>query len=392
MFGRSLSLLCLLGVLTCAEPLSEGVHGGLPVTGTAWTFDAYVPKGYAAHPERTYPTLYLSSPGANPNTKPWHTWADLRGMLVVAINDTQNGQSWEKNDEIQDKTIAASEAVLRIHRVLRYSSGLSGGAWCSVRLAKRHPEQWAGVQMSGHSGNGDIAPKHCAIGMYAGRADKTHDFKIQEAVAELYKNTGNPIRFVPHSGGHIYGDIDDDVSPLVDFCFEQTVLSLPLLTKAERNEQITILKEKLQNIAGLKDPSERKKQCEKMANIPTLVKSPMAGELATVWLSAIQAQAVDASDIKDRHFIFGLALVHPLFAMAGKDAKKFVQDEQRTLLKDKSLKDEDKALQALVKVMAGELAAAGNQAKLTAVNEAYKQIADKLPETKAGAYAAKQAK
>jgi len=335
--------------------------------------------------------VFLSSPGANPNTKPWHAWADRRGMLIVAINDSKNGISFDLIDEIQDKTIAASEAVLRVHRVLRYSSGLSGGAWCSVRLAMRHPEQWAGVQMSGHSGSGDVAPKHCAIGMFAGRIDKVHDFKVQESAAELYKSTGNPIRFVPHSDGHIYGDISNDVIPLVEYCYDQTVLALPLLTKTERNDQVTVLKEKLQTIAALPLPRNRREQCEELANIPMLARSPLGSELATVWLAAIQAEAAAASDIKERHFIFGLAFVHPLFAGAAKEPKKVVQDEQRTLLKDKALKDEDKALQALVKVMAVESTAAGNPAKLAAVKEGYRQIADKMVSTKAGSYAAKKA-
>ncbi len=392
MFGRSVFLLCVLSGLLNAEALSEGLHDNVPIAGTTWTFDAYVPKGYAAHPERTYPTVFLSSPGANPNTKQWHAWADRRGMLIVAINDSKNGISFDLIDQIQDKTIAASEAVLRIHRVLRYSSGLSGGAWCSVRLAMRHPEQWAGVQMSGHSGNGDVAPKHCAIGMFAGRVDKVHDFKTQESAADLYKSTGNPIRFVAHSEGHIYGDINNDVIPLVEYCYEQTVIALPLLTKAERNDQVAVLKEKLQTIAALSVPHDRREQCEELANIPMLARSPLGSEIATVWIAAVQVEAAAASDIKERHFILGLALVNQLFAGAAKEPKKAVQDEQRTLLKDKTLKDEDKALQALVKVMAAESAAAGNPTKLAVAKDGYRQIADKMAETKAGSYAAKLVK
>jgi hypothetical protein len=388
---RLLVLIALLATAVGAEPLKQGFHDEVPVPGTAWTFDAFLPTGYDAHPDRRYPALFLSSPGANPDNRPWHAWASRRGFVVISINHTKNDISWTEIDRIQQATVDAAMAAVRIHRVLRYSSGLSGGAWCSVRLAKHRPDTWAGVHLSGHSGNGDLAPKTCAIAMYAGRADDVHPFKAQEDVGALYRSSGNPIRFIAHDGGHIYGDVTRDLLPLIDFLYYQTVVALPLLTNAERLASVEVLKEDLAGIALLADPSERRGRCEEMATIPQLAKSPLAGGLSTTWMGSVRAQATAATEARDRHFALGSAVVHPLFAGAARDDRKAVQDDLRALQKDKALKDEVRALQALAKVQTAEADADGDPVKQAQVMDGYRQIADRMPDTRAGAAAARRA-
>jgi hypothetical protein len=238
---RSFMSLCVLTTLFAAEPLSEGLHNDQKVPETEWTFDAYIPKGYAAHPTRKYPTLFLSSPVGNPGVKPWVSFAEENDFVIVAINNSNNGISFNIIDVIQDKTLAAVNDVIRVHPVLRYSSGCSGGGWCSIRLAMRNPKNWAGVQISGHSGNGDVAGDGIAIAMFAGRDDKVHPFKTQEMAAEMYKSKGNPTRFIAHDGGHIPGDAQKDLAPLILFCYEQTVLASPFLSPNERSECVAIL-------------------------------------------------------------------------------------------------------------------------------------------------------
>jgi hypothetical protein len=374
-----------------ADPLKEGFHDKVPVPDTAWSYDAYLPKGYDAHPDRQYPTLFLSSPGANPDSKPWHAWADRRGMAVVCINDSKNEISFDLIDQIQDAVLAASTKAVRIHRVLRYSSGVSGGGWCSIRLGKRHPDAWAGVEISAHSGNGDVAPKTCAIAMFSGRADTVHSFSAQEAAGNLYRSSGNPIRFVAHDGGHIYGDVNKDLTPLIDFCYYQTVLALPLLTQPERLAMVAVLKEDLGRIADLADASDRRARCEEMAGIPQVTKSPLGADLAGTWIAAVQAQDKDGM-ARDRHFALATAVNDALFTGAPKDARKQVQDELKLLQKDKTLKDEMKALQMLAKVQAAEAEMGDNPAKQAAVSDGYRQIADKFAATRAGEVAAKRAR
>lgn len=383
-----LSVLVLLGTwsLCAGEALKQGFHDKVPVPGTTWTYDAYLPKGYDDHPERQYPTLFLSSPGANPDSRPWQSWADRRGMVVICINDSKNGIDFGVIDKIQDAVLNASAAAVRIHRVLRYSSGVSGGAWCSIRLGMRHPDAWAGVQISAHSGNGDVAPKTCAIAFFSGRADKVHDFAAQETAANVYRANGNVVRFVAHDGGHIYGDVTKDLIPQIDFLYYQTVVALPLLTTAERAASVAILKEDLGHIAELGDANERRTRCEDMADIPQLTKSPLGAELATVWIGAVQAQS---GEPRDRHFALATATTHPLFASAPKDPRKLVQDELKTLQKDKALKDEVKACQMLAKVQAAESEAGNNPTKQAQITEGYRQIAEKFAATRAGEAAAK---
>lgn len=384
------SLLCLLvagaGALCAGEALKQGFHDKVPVPGTAWTYDAYLPKGYDDHPERQYPTLFLSSPGANPESRPWHSWADRRGMVVICINDSKNGIDFGVIDKIQDAVLTASAAAIRIHRVLRYSSGVSGGAWCSIRLGLRHPDAWAGVQISAHSGNGDIAPKTCAIAFFSGRVDKVHDFSTQEAAANVYRANGNAVWFVAHEGGHIYGDVAKDLIPQIDYLYYQTVVALPLLTTAERNAMVAVLKEDLERISAVADAAERRSRYEEMADIPQLTKSPLGTELAAAWIGAVQAQS---GEPRDRHFALATATTHPLFAGAPKEPRKLVQDVLKTLQKDKALKDEVKALQMLAKVQAAEVEAGNNPTKLAQISDGYRQIAEKFSATRAGEVAAK---
>lgn len=386
------SALCLLLIsaltLAAGETLKEGFHDKVPVPDSTWTYDAYLPKGYDAHPDRQYPALFLSSPGANPDSKPWHGWADRRGMVVICINDSKNGIDFEVIDKIQDAVLTASAAAIRIHRVLRYASGLSGAAWCSIRLGMRHPDAWAGVEISGHSGNGDVAPKTCAIAMFAGRADNVHPFSAQEAAGNLYRSSGNPIRFVAHEGGHIYGDVNKDLTPLIDFCYYQTVVALPLLTGPERTAMVAVLKEDLVRIADVADATDRRTRCEEMATIPQLTKSPLGAELAATWIAAVQAQAA-TGEARDRHFALGTAVNDPLFAGTPKDARKKVQDDLKALVKDKTLKDEVKALQMLAKVQAAAAEAGDNPTKQAQVTDGYRQIAEKFAATRAGDVAAK---
>jgi hypothetical protein len=252
----------------------------------------------------------------------------------------------------------------------------------------RHPDAWAGVEISAHSGNGDVAPKTCAIAMYSGRADNVHSFSAQEAAANLYRSTGNPVRFVAHDGGHIYGDVNKDLTPLIDFCYYQTVVALPLLTGPERTAMIGVLKEDLARIGELNDATERRTRCEEMAAIPQLTKSPLGVELAATWIAAVQAQGKDG-ELRDRHFALGTAVNDPLFAGAPKDARKQVQEDLKTLQKDKALKDEVKALQMLAKVQAMETEAGSNPTKQAQVIDGYRQIAEKLGATRAGEVAAK---
>lgn len=393
MFKSTVAALIFASVLTvhAAEPLKEGFHDKVPVPDTAWTYDAYLPKGYDAHPDRQYPTLFLSSPGANPDSKPWHAWADRRGMVVICINDSKNEISFDLIDQIQDAVLAASTKAVRIHRVLRYSSGVSGGGWCSIRLGKRHPDAWAGVEISAHSGNGDVAPKTCAIAMFAGRKDDVHPFSAQEAAGNLYRSSGNPIKFVAHDGGHIYGDVNKDLTPLIDFCYYQTVLALPLLTQAERLAMVAVLKEDLGRIAELADASDRRTRCEEMATIPQITRSPLGAELAATWIAAVQAQDKDGT-ARDRHFALATAANDALFAGTPKDARKQVQDELKALVKDKALKDEVKALQMLMKVQAAEAVAGDHPAKQAQVADGYRQIAEKMAGTRAAEVAARAGK
>jgi hypothetical protein len=384
---RSCLLLSILAGAFAAEPLGEGLHENQVVPETPWTFDAYIPKDYKAHAERKYPTLFLSSPGGNPGVKSWRAFAEEHDFVIVSMNNTKNGMSWADIDVVQDKTLAAITDVIRVHPVLRYSSGTSGGGWCSIRLAMRNPKNWASVQISAHSGNGDVAGDGIAIGMYSGREDKVHPFKSQESVSELYKAKGNPIRFIAHDGGHEQGELQKILIPLVLFCYEQTLLGSPYLSKDERAESAIILQEKIDESLKLSDPEKRRLALERYFSFVGFSQTPLMKGLAPTWLKSVRESGEAAQDKISQHFLYGMAMTHPYFTAVSKEDKKALQDAQKLLQKDPALKDEVKALQVLVKLLAAEQAGTKDIKKIATIKEGYQYLSDKFAATKAGEYA-----
>jgi hypothetical protein len=350
---RCCVLLSILVAAFAAESLGEGLHEKQAVPETPWTFDAYIPPGYKAHPERKYPTLFLSRSTGNPKVDAWRSFADENGFIIVGINDSKDGLPWSTIDKIQTKTLAAVANVIRVHRVLRYSSGTSHAGWCSIRLAMRNQKTWAGVQVSAHSGNGDYAGKGVAMGMFAGKNDTTHKFDLISATVESYKAKGNPVRFIEYDGANIPDDLDD-VMKLVLFCYRETLLASPHLSKEERVESAKILQEKIDELLKLPDPQEIMQELNNYLRFAGFAESQQMKAVAPAWLKNVRASGALHDDEEGKPyklFSYGLATTSPYFAVLSKEHKQLLFDEMAVLKNDPAVNEEAQALEIYLQLI-----------------------------------------
>ncbi|HEX2751180.1 MAG TPA: hypothetical protein VHM91_24435, partial [Verrucomicrobiales bacterium] len=99
-----------------------------PQKGT-WHYDAWVPKGFAAHPERRYPCLFISSPvGEAKNFLPlYKDWLAKNEWVAVMLTESRNGPI---EPCLGNFLSAHDDAVqrLRIIDTMKAAAGMSGAA------------------------------------------------------------------------------------------------------------------------------------------------------------------------------------------------------------------------------------------------------------------------
>lgn len=144
------------------------------------TVDIFLPAAYGEKKRELFPVLFLSSPNANPGFLGLEPWAEAHEVILVAINDSKNGD-WAPIFAAQE---AAWDAVkgLRAHPYLRFATGFSGGGAASAAFAAHHPKEFAGVLLQCHSAFGAKMPRHVSAGFVGGLKDTTHpDSAVRDA-------------------------------------------------------------------------------------------------------------------------------------------------------------------------------------------------------------------
>ena len=115
-----------------------------------------------------FPVLYLSSPTGSPGTFDLHHWAEERGVIIVGINDSKNGQTYPQQEAIQEAVLTTATRRLHAHPHLNFAAGISGGGRSSLALVARRPKQFAGVLLQCMSGS---FTKHIAVSWIHGAKD-----------------------------------------------------------------------------------------------------------------------------------------------------------------------------------------------------------------------------
>jgi hypothetical protein len=368
--------LLLLTATIPALDLVAGWNRKIKESDTTW--DCYVPTGYLEAKDQRFPVLYASSPSGNPSAHGLEAWADLRGVLVVAINDSKNGPL-EPIEHAQDLVWAAAERDLRLHPCLRYAMGQSGGGAASVRLILKHPDQFAGILVNVHSAGG--LPKHIAAVYVGGLADTTHSCAAVRATAEGLKSSGNQVWYIEDPGNHDTAvHSGERAAPLMDWLLFGTCASHPRLDAAGKANGIARIDHEITTIATLPG-AVASTRCATLFRLPALLADKqIVRKLLTAWADSSLASAKDATPVT-AHQLLTLLCEDEHFASVDAKKRKSVIDQLKVLRKDEPGKSEWSAWQALRIAQAADKKAGNTKGGLLEAGQAYQSLISKWPTT-----------
>lgn len=375
--GAAIALaLFILGTAQGAE-LQSGWNKAIVEQDTTW--DCYLPAAYATSPEIRFPVLYTSSPGGNPGAHGLEAWAERRGVIVVAINDSRNGPV-ENNIHAQTLVWDAAEKSLRLHPCLRYAMGQSGGGAASVGLIKRHPDQFAGVLVNVHSAGG--LPKHVAAVYVGGLTDTTHSCSAVRGTAMALTSAGNSVWYIEDPGNHDTAvHSGTRAEPLMDWLLFGTCISHPKLDATSRTQGAARINQELTDIAALPDSAAQISRYESLMRLPALLADKSIGrQLITGWTEA-QLKAVDDTQAVAAHNALTLFTEHKNFPLVEPKRRQEVSKRLEALRKVEPGKSEWAAWQTLRATQAAEKKAAAAKGALADVIKKYQSIPAKWPGT-----------
>ena len=186
---------------------APGATKRIPCSGNAkLTYDLYLPRSYSPKAVPGHPAVFLSSPNKNPGFRGLEKWAEANGVVLVTINDSQNGP--DRPNEIAQDAVLESVKSLRLHPGLKFATGLSGAASDSALLVRRHPKDFAGAVLQCHSLFRPESAKHLSVVFITGKKDTVHSPLYVHAAALLAGNSGRYVREIITEGGHTWADPD----------------------------------------------------------------------------------------------------------------------------------------------------------------------------------------
>ena len=389
-----LELTAVLSLPAVGGELGPGRHRSLKCADAPqYTYDVYLPRAYGSDGDRHFPVLFLSSPGANPGFMGTESWAEKNGVIVVAINDTKNGQTVAIWDEIQSAVLGSVEATLRLHPHLRFSMGFSGGGMASMHLANRYGEKHAGIVMLGHSGNGEDRglPKYISVAFVHAENDKTHPVGAVLRVFKKLKSRGHPVRKIVGDWGHDAGPVEHRLE-MLGWVLEVARLSHPRLSQAERAEAHKQIKRRVDALAVEKDAGQRLKEAETLLELPGSDKWPSTRDLLAAWFSARFELAAAAGDLVEAHeALTELAEEEHVRRCAPADRRRLAS-ELAKLRRKSPVKKEWKAKRMYDQIAAFEKKAGKSRSKLIQAVQSYNALARAYPRSKAGKKAAEDVK
>jgi hypothetical protein len=392
---RVLAILVLSALVSslAADDFTPGAHKRLPCDGNKeWTWDVYVPKAYAEKKDKKFPVMWCCSAGGNPGFWGLEQWAEKNEALLVAMNDPKNGLDWPTIHKMQDDVIATSEAKLRLHPCLRFSTGASGGAWQAMFIANRHPDQHAGVIMQIHSGNGTICPKHISVAFIAGDADKTHPISATKAAYQGFKRRGNPAKILVVAGRGHESATTEEIIGMLDWMYNYQRVTNPKLPPEDKAAVKKEIAERSKACGDIKDPAARLTESEILMGMPDVERSPDYKTLVLAWFKASRELAEAKTDAAEKHEELFQLVDDPHSRLVPSAETQAVNKLLTDLRKDPAIRAEWEALQIYARVQKAETAAGEKRSELKMAAEGYRAIAQKYPNTRAGKDAAEDAK
>ena len=375
------------------EP-TPGRHKGIGCQGNpGFTYDLLIPAAYAAEPGRKLPVLFLSSPGGNPGFIRMEQWAERRGVILVAINDTKNNIGLTKWDEIQADVIKSVEATLRLHPCLRFSMGLSGAAMASMRLANHYNDKHAGVLMLAHSGNGEDGrlAKHIAVAFVHAENDDVHGAGAVRRVARSLERKGNPVRQVCGEWGHSNGPHEHHVE-FLDWMLDLQRLVHPNLPPEERKAAEAEVARRVGALSGISDLAARLKEAKALLELPESVTRRHTKELHAGWFSAAFDLGDAETDVVAKHAALTALSEDERIARCASADRRKLSKLLTKMRRSSPAKEEWAAHKVYRQVAFMEEKAGKSKSKRMQAAQGYAMVAKKYPDTASGRKAAEGAK
>ena len=209
------STLCpLFAQAPIALPKGELVPRVVCASDARYSYALYLPSGYRE--DQVWPVLFGFSPGGS-GEEPVRLYmraAERFGWIVVGSNDSRNGPL--------RPSVEASEAMwkdvrsrFKVDPRRSYGVGFSGGARMAMRLALKHPKNFAGLVSIGAFGTGEgmlTGLGHLHFHLSCGLEDFNH-WELQKGRQELQSRGWKALadRF---EGGHRWAPEDTAESAL----------------------------------------------------------------------------------------------------------------------------------------------------------------------------------
>lgn len=366
-----------------------------------YTYGVFLPSAYEREKDRLFPVLFTHSPGGNPGTLGMHDWAERSGIIIVSVNNYANAvvekasshdAGWKDVDRIQDAVIESVEATLRVHPCLRFSVGMSGAAWASMRMAGNHNQKHAGVVMLAHSGNGADSKlaKHIMVGFIHAENDKVHGPGSVRGVFKALKRRGHLVREVCGEWGHSNGPLEHR-EEFMDWMLGVSRLMHPNLPPAEKRTAAEEIKRQIKALAGIQDPAARLKEAETLLAFPGAETWPEAKALLAAWFSAkFDAASALEDPVASHDALTALSQDARAMKCSSSDRSRLRSALSKMRLKS-PVRQEWRARQLYDRIARLEKQARTSKTKLIQVARSYQALAKKYRDTAYGRKAAEDA-
>ena len=343
------------------------------------SMDLYLPPQYFKETERKFPVLFISSPNAEPNIDQHIKWADRQGVILITINNSQNGP-WAPIFKAQDAVWRTAEVNLRLHPCLRFANGMSGAACASHVLAAYHAEHFAGTLMEGQCCTGDKLPKYICVAFING--DNDPNASVIDISERSLRRHGNLVQHFIKPGGHIPGSTEEEEKYL-DWMIDYQRYNHPLLPPEDIARNKAYVLEQMANAEKLEAAKARFELLDKMLSIAVFAKAPEAKAHISACVKAAADASAALTDKKEKYAILSQVVFKDYKNLADSASKSALEKELGEARRDPEVKSEWDADTAYAQVASAERQAGDNKAALANVSNLYAQIQQQWPNSAA---------
>lgn len=375
------------GMAADADALTAGRHRKLPAG--EWTWDAFVPSSYRADGTDQYPVLYLSSPTSNPGTFDLHDWAERRGVIIVSINDSENGQSGELQARIQEAVLAAARARLRTHPSLNFAAGISGGARASLALAGRRPAEFAGVLLQCMSGV--PSADHIGVSWIHGAKDDVIGVEGVWSGYDRLARSGRATVVVNRSRKHTPGSKDEKEAAMEHLLWWGR-MTHPGISRDERAVFAGMLNDAMVAACEITDLERRIKRIAFLAKIPHAKRAPAFDAMVAAWSAAWMQRIEGTSDVGQQLEWLMAMGEDPLARGIDRDTKRRCKELMRPLQRDEAAVAHYRCVTGWRELFRQEQRAGLNSGALQACQRGFAELAAAFPDHPMGQYAGRDAR